>query len=130
LLAERGWKHRTTSADTPTMNGVIERNAGYVYLAANTMLEASCLPTRLKELYWPHAVSMANLVRNHMPNSKGKVPQIDAHGHGVISLRKLHPFGTPSGIMCRRSVVSKVTRLLLKVSISGRVHWPQSTSCT
>ena len=38
---------------------------------------------------------MASVVRNHMPNSKGKVPQIDAHGHGVISLRKLHPFGTP-----------------------------------
>ena len=76
------------------MNEVIERNTGYVYLATNTMLEASYPSTKLKELYSPHAVSLANVVRNHILNSKGKVFQIDAHGHGVIGLRKLHPFGT------------------------------------
>ena len=89
------------------MNEVIERNTGYVYLATNTMLEASYPSTKLKELYSPHAVSLANVVRNHILNSKGKVFQIDAHGHGVISLRTAPIWYTrlvscAEGALCQR----------------------------
>lgn len=94
MFAERGWKFRTTSPDTPQMNGKIERNASLVMQSANVLLAHSGLSDELQEQYWPYAVKLACAIRNHMRNSMGVVPRIAAHGNANVNITKLRPFGS------------------------------------
>ena len=87
---ELGVKITTSTAYTPTSNGLIERTQGVLLSYARSCLEQARLPLT----YWTHALEHVTKGRNVIVHSAtGKPPYTDIFGHSAEYVKHMRPFG-------------------------------------